>query len=165
MQHRATNGEPFPGKTERNWPTLVTTATTASRGNDRGIRLTILQHGPLVLWISNRPASRHGTPFAQQSSCAIVREPMAIPTELDVNGLVAPAIFTLWITVFPPNSFSQDVESRFTIRDIVVTSYTVDEEQYNLNVSELLRIVRLEGSMILRSIFRPIYFLNFQYFL
>lgn len=49
VQHRATNGEPFPGKTERNWPTLVTTATTASRGNDRGIRLTILQHGPLVL--------------------------------------------------------------------------------------------------------------------
>lgn len=116
------------GKTERNWPTLVTTATTASRGNDRGIRLTILQHGPLVLWISNRPANRHGNAVRPTIAPCHRQEPMAIPTELDANGLVAPTIFTLWITVFRilPNSFfPRDVESRFTIRD------NVDEEEYN----------------------------------
>lgn len=65
-------GNDSPGKREK-LASLVTTATTVPAATIGGIRLTILQHWLLVLWISNCPASRHSLPaFSQQH--AIVRD-------------------------------------------------------------------------------------------
>ena len=69
---RATNGKRFPGKT-REIGQPCNNCDNCARSNHRGIRLTILQHWLLVLWISNCPASRHSLPaFSQQH--AIVRD-------------------------------------------------------------------------------------------
>lgn len=58
-----------------------------TRSNDRSIRLTILQHWLLVLWISNCPARRHRPLFTQQRAIVRNQWPLRRPQEIHVNDL------------------------------------------------------------------------------